>query len=377
MTSTRADDTADEVKPWMAEARAHQRAMPLPRLLGNGMDYPDAVELHSLAEQGVPWADAAEQLGDRNRDRAKRALTDGHTHTAHQWYLFASACYRAGQVPLADTDTQKRRMYRKLIDTFGAAGRLATPRWEHVQIPFEGSALAGWLLVPPNVIEPPPVVIVTGGFDGWREEYAKGAEQLLVRGLACLLVDGPGQGETRIFGKLHMGVNPAAAFSFVVDYLLADPRVSDQIGMWGNSMGGYLAAATAAADPRIGACCVNGGTVRPVELPERYPRFVTKLQALYGIDDPDEAMRAMDDATIGPTELERLRCPLLVLHGTPDQVFLVENARALYDAAASVDKTWREWPDGDHCIYNHTAEKHAIIGDWFTVKLRQHTPTHR
>lgn len=141
-------------------------------------------------------------------------------------------------------------------------------------------------------------------------------------------------------------------------------------------MGGSLAAATAAADPRIWACCVNGGTVRPVELPERYPRFETKLQAVYGIDDPGEAMRAMEDATIGPTELERLRCPLLVLHGTPDQVFLVENAWALYDAAASVDKTWREWPDGDNCIYNHTAEKHAIIGDWFTDKLRQHAPTH-
>jgi hypothetical protein len=58
-----------------------------------------------------------------------------------------------------------------------------------------------------------------------------------------------------------------------------------------------------------------------------------------------------------------------VLHGTPDQVFLVENARRLHDGAASEDKTWVEWPDGDHCLYNHSLEKHTIVADWVTERL--------
>ncbi|WP_139256618.1 alpha/beta hydrolase family protein [Herbiconiux ginsengi] len=64
-----------------------------------------------------------------------------------------------------------------------------------------------------------------------------------------------------------------------------------------------------------------------------------------------------------------MTCPLLVLHGTPDQVFLIENARLLFDLAASEDKSFEEWPDGDHCIYNHSLEKHVIVSDWLADRL--------
>ena len=58
-------------------------------------------------------------------------------------------------------------------------------------------------------------------------------------------------------------------------------------------MGGYLAAAVAAAENRIAACCVNGGTVRPAEILDRYPRFTTKVKPLLGIYDPEQAVEAM------------------------------------------------------------------------------------
>jgi len=368
MTEPEATGGSMKTPSWMGEVRAHQRAMPLQRLIGNGMDYADVVELYALAESGVPWAQAGEQLGDRNRERGRAAERAGHLLSAQQWYLFASACYRTGQVPLPDGEP-KLRLYRKLIDTFGAAGELADPAWEHIEIPFADNALCGWLMLP-HTPTPPPVVIVVGGFDGWREEYAVGAQALLGRGIACLLLDGPGQGETRLFRGMYMNAHFTDAYSAVVDHLIKEPRVGDRIGIWGNSLGGYLAARAAATESRISACCVNGGTIRPAELPERYPRFITKVQALYGISDRDEAFRVVEEATVEESALALLRCPLLVLHGTPDQVFLVENARALYDGAGSTDKTWREWPDGDHCIYNHTAEKHILVGDWFADRLR-------
>jgi hypothetical protein len=28
-----------------------------------------------------------------------------------------------------------------------------------------------------------------------------------------------------------------------------------------------------------------------------------------------------------------------------------------------------EWPDGDHCLYNHSLEKHTIVADWVTERL--------
>ncbi|MEW2120897.1 alpha/beta hydrolase [Streptomyces sp. NPDC005474] len=360
-----------EVPAWQAEAEAHKRAMPLQRLLGNGMEYADVVELYRRVDEGEPWAEAGAQLAARNLARAESALGAGNTATARSWFLYAAACFRVGQVPLGDDDPSKRAMYEQLISAYGRAGALADPPVEHVEIPYQDGALCGWLLRPAAGGRP-PVVIVMGGFDGWREEYHAGATYLLERGVAVFLADGPGQGETRLFQGLHMKPGVEKAFSTMVDHLLADARLAPSVGIWGNSMGGYLAALSAATDPRIAACVVNGGTVRPVETAERYRRFITKVQLLLGIDDPDTARQVMGSFVLGPDLLASLRCPLLVLHGTPDQVFLIDNARALCDRAGSADKTFHEFPDGDHCLYNHSHEKHTIIGDWLADRLIPH-----
>ncbi len=356
---------------WRKEADAHKRAMPLQRLLGNGMDYADAVELYRLADNGTPWHKAGEQLGQLSRQRGDETLADGHRSSAKTWYLNAAACYRVGQVPLPDGD-EKRRLYTELITSYRAGIELMEPPGEHVGIPWKAGTLWGWLLRPASAIAP-PTVVTFGGFDGWREEYHHGATYLLERGVAVLLVDGPGQGETRLFGGLHLDRDFVDAFRAVIDHVLAEPRLGEAIGLWGNSMGGYLAAAVTSADSRVGACCVNGGTVRPAEFPERFPRMATKAQQLLGLEDPAAAVAELSRLHLQPRDLSRIACPLLVLHGTPDQVFLVENARALFDGAASEDKTWREWSDGDHCLYNHSTEKHTLIGDWFADRLSRGT----
>jgi|TARA_B100000378_G_scaffold126728_2_gene102267 alpha-beta hydrolase superfamily lysophospholipase len=358
----------DAPAPWQAEAEAHKRAMPLQRLIGNGMDYADVVELYRAVDDGVNWSGAADRLGDRNHQRAADALEAGHRATAASWYRAAASCYRVGQVPLPDSDPQKLRMYRKLIESFGQAGALDDPPMEHREIPWGTGALCGWLLRPAGVRRP-PTVIVMGGFDGWREEYHVGATYLIARGIAVLLVDGPGQGETRLFHGLRMDHGVDGAFSAMVDHLVADDRLSDEVAIWGNSMGGFLAALVASRDQRVAACVVNGGTNRPAEILDRFHRFTAKVQPLLGIDDPEDATAAMNEYTLAPADLERLVCPLLVLHGTPDRVFLIENARDLFDQAGSADKTFREWLDGDHCIYNHSHEKHVIVADWLVDRL--------
>ncbi|MFB9314815.1 alpha/beta fold hydrolase [Nocardioides plantarum] len=373
-------DTQDNPEPpWKAAAEAHKRAMPLQRLTGNGMDYADVVALYAAVDDGVEWQDAAERLGRVNLDRANEAAAAGHDITARSWWLAASACFRVAQVVLEDGD-RKRDLFTDMMNAYGAAGALNEPPVEHWHIAHhddrQDGQLGGWLTLPASgtVARTVPVVVIFGGFDGWREEYHVGATYLHQRGVATLLLDGPGQGESRLFGGLVLTPDFTSAFAAVLDRLQSDPRLTGPIGIWGNSMGGFLAAAVAAADPRIAACCVNGGTVRPAEILQRYPRFTAKVRPLLGIDEDAAAVSAMETYTLGADTLNDLRCPLLVLHGTPDQVFLVANARALYDQAASTDKTWREWPDGDHCIYNHSHEKHTLVADWFADRL--HTTSH-
>src|SRR4051794_37193272 len=162
-------------------AEAHKRAMPMQRLLGNGMDYADVVELYRRVDNGQPWHEAAAELGDLDVGRARRALQGGHSFTARSWYLAAAACYRLGQVPLPDSDPAKASMYHRLTDAYGSAGELMQPATEHVSIEWGGGQLTGWLLRPPTAL-PPPTVIVMGGFDGWREEYHVGSTNLVERG---------------------------------------------------------------------------------------------------------------------------------------------------------------------------------------------------
>jgi len=60
-----------------------------------------------------------------------------------------------------------------------------------------------------------------------------------------------------------------------------------------------------------------------------------------------------------------IRCPLLQLHGVPDSVFKLGDARVIHDSALSTDKTLMLWDDGDHCLYNHWEERNMCAADWF------------
>jgi alpha-beta hydrolase superfamily lysophospholipase len=349
------------------ELDSYRRAMPLQRLMGNGMEYADAHSLHAMVESGVHWVEACEWLADCNLSLAHRAIASRRVATARSHFHFASACLRFGQVAIPRDTERKRELYRRMVDAFGAAASLSDPPIQKLEIAWGGSKLSGWLMQP-STDEKVPVVIQFGGFDGWREEYHRGSEYLVERGIAVLLVDLPGQGETRIFNGLYMDPQVPSAVTAIIDRLASLPSLHEQVGIWGNSMGGCIAAMAAIHDPRIAACCVNGGTVSPIELVERYPRFSEKIEALTGRSDPAEAADIVRAFDIGD-RLPDLTCPLLQLHSVPDQVFLLGNARRIHDEAGSQDKTLVVWEDGDHCIYNHTHEKNVLVADWFGDRL--------
>jgi hypothetical protein len=289
-------------------AKAHKRAMPIARLVANGMDFADAFELHGLVDAGLDWPDAAERLAGRNLARARRASAQGHLRSAHSWFLLASACFRFGQVSLPDTDPRKRALYRRMLNAFGDGGQLIEPPFERVELPWRDGQLSGWLIRAANA-SPHPLVISLCGIGGSREEYEVGTRYLIERGISALLVDAPGQGETRLFGGLYLDENVIGAVRAFVDFAVGHPCCNGRVGIWGNSAGGWLAALTAAADARVAACCVTGGTDRPTEILDRYPRFIREMQQMTGHGDPAEARAVLDGLAIDAAGLRGLRCP--------------------------------------------------------------------
>ncbi|RWI57064.1 MAG: alpha/beta hydrolase [Mesorhizobium sp.] len=353
--------TADPAR--QDENAAHRRAMPLQRLIGNGMEWADAHALHALSEQGFDWMESAEALAGAAMRRVDIA---GHSQSARRWYLAASASLRFGQAALPVDNDRKRGVYSRMVSAFGQAMALSNPPGEKREIPYRGGRLCGWLLLPPGG-NAQGVVIVIGGFDGWREEYHSGAEHLLERGLAVFLGEVPGQGETRLEHGLFITADVEQAMIAIVDALLTDPRLGGRVAIWGNSFGGCLASRLAFFDHRIVACCANGGTARPIEVVERFPRFASKLAAMTGMnaDTACEIIRALEITDLLP----RMRAPFLQLHSVHDRVFSLETAQALYRTAGSQDKRLVVWEDGDHCVYNHTLEKHCLVADWFAERM--------
>ena len=62
------------------------------------------------------------------------------------------------------------------------------------------------------------------------------------------------------------------------------------------------------------------------------------------------------------SELEQVRAPLLIMHGTADRVATVEASEELYKRAAATDKTLRLYPGLYHEVLNEP-EKEQVRGD--------------
>ena len=196
--------------------------MPIARLVGNGMDFADAIELHAMVDQGAGLARGRRvELARRNLSpRATGAAARPSAERAHLVHaglgvlsLRAGAAGRRRPAQTRALPAHARRLppRRRTRRAPGGADRAALAR----RAPH-GLAAAQR---PPT---PHPFVVQLCGIGGSREEYEVGSRYLLERGITALLVDAPGQGETRLFEGLYLDEHVTEAISAFVDVALAD-----------------------------------------------------------------------------------------------------------------------------------------------------------
>ncbi|MFD5407842.1 alpha/beta hydrolase family protein [Streptomyces griseorubiginosus] len=340
---------------------AQHRAMPFTRLTDCGMDPADARRLLADTASGTPWQDAAAAIAQTQLARARAAEGAGHRTTARQAYRYASAAWMFAQMAHQGDTAEKRDLYGRHT----AATAALAPAVERVEIQHRDGLLGGWLCLPPTG-EARATVIVWGGLSGWGAAYLPVADACTARGLACLLAEGPGQGESRLSHGLYVDERVTEGFARFLDLVEADPRLGGAIGVQGISFGGLFAAHLAAADPRVGAVVVNGAPAAPT-----IPEFRTareQMAAVVGTDDPGRVTEVMDALRFDPDK-HRITCPLLLLHGGQDPLARYTDQEPFLRAADPSCVTVRIWPDGEHTLYNHAAERDALTGDWFTDHL--------
>jgi alpha-beta hydrolase superfamily lysophospholipase len=352
----------EAIRPSVAALHA---AMPYTRLTDCGMNPADARSLLAATAAGGPWAVVAGELAD-----ARAASADAAFHAGRRLTALESARWAAGAALIAqmagNEDTEhKRELYRRYVQRVSRVAELSDPALERVELPWRDGRLVGWLALPASG-RAAATVVVWGGLSSWGAAYLGTADALNARGLACLLAEGPGQGEPRLLSRLHMDEHVTDGFARFVDAIEADPRLGDAIGVQGNSFGGLFAGLLAAADPRVGACLINGSPSAPT-VPESRSAC-EQLFAALGSADRDHATAVLNQLGFDGRRTP-IASPLLVLHGDKDPlVNLAEQQRFLEggDPATSRLAVWR---DGEHTLYNYAAERNSLTADWFVDQL--------
>jgi len=228
-----------------------------PRFISNGVLLADFQEVTGQIQRWEDWCAAWCLRAADHEGLGRASLEDGYHLTAGEHLSRAAVYYHFSKFMFVNDIAQMRAAHAKAIECKQLALPHLRPPGERVEIPYCGSFLAGHLRRPSGAAKP-PIMIMVPGLESAKEEMEAYELPFLARGIATLMVDGPGQGEAEyehpIRGDFEV---PAAA---IVDWVLTRTDVdTTRIGLWGVSMGGYLAPRAAASEKRITACIALAG----------------------------------------------------------------------------------------------------------------------
>ncbi|MGA2642371.1 MAG: alpha/beta fold hydrolase, partial [Spirochaetia bacterium] len=176
-------------------------------------------------------------------------------------YMRASAYYRAALHRHPDPSAPEiREMAEKEVAAYCKAITPLSIPAEPVRIPYEGTTLPGYYFCSNRAGKIAPLLIVHQGRDAWAEDDTYVAQDAMARGWHCLLVDGPGMGQTLRLQGLPFRPDWEKVITPVVDFAVRQPGVdAGRIALMGISMGGALAPRAAAFEKRLKLLIANPG----------------------------------------------------------------------------------------------------------------------
>jgi len=341
-------------------------------------------EVFQAASRMIPgdlesWHKEWKHIADRNWNRGVEAEGRGHIRTAMNCFLRAADYYRQAEFYLKPDDPRRLPTFEKMeACSHRFIGHL-NPAGQVVDIPYEnGVPLCAYFVRSPYPTAKQPVLICMGGLDSIKDEMwfmqARGALQ---RGIAVLMIDGPGQGGTLRRHKVPNRVDTEVPIGRCIDWLASRPDIdASRIAVCGSSLGGYYAARAGCYEHRLAACIAHGAIWAITDLwgeASEDHGLAEHIKWVFGCDSMKSAMVKAKAFTL-EGHLDHMRCPFLVMHGGHD-VLTVSQAQKVYDygRAKGKDVTLRllseEETGAEHCQHDNPTIGQEILGDWLADRF--------
>lgn len=281
------------------------------------------------------------------RREAKAAAFEAETRpiAARESYFIAAQLWACARWPVFEVNELHREYDRRLHACYAKFAALSAHPVERVEIPFGGGSLPAWLHLPRRAAdgERQPLVVYVPGMDNNKEQMvAMYGDRMLLRGVAVLALDGPGQSECVPRG-LHVGHDSfAAAGASVLAW--AESRAdldARRIALRGVSFGSYFAVQMAAA---IGERCAGVVSAFVAHEPglgtlfgQASPSFKSRFMMMAGYEDEEAFDRFAAGFDLRPWGA-RLQAPILIQAGEDDELSPLEHTEALFARIPSPKK---------------------------------------
>ena len=351
-----------------------------------GEVYKVCAALQGKAGDNAAWFVAWNKMGEHVAQLADEAKAKRYTQTASGAYLRAAHYIRVGERLRQPRTPETQKAYARAVELFKKGiPDVSFLSIEAVEVPFEGGkSLPAYFIKRRDVKSHKwPTVVFFDGLDVTKEiQYFRAGPDLAKRGMACLIIDAPGNGEAIRFRGMPARYDSEVAGGAAIDYLKKRADVNkDRIGVMGISLGGYFAPRAAAFEKRFKACVAWGAQwdyyavwKKRVEIGSKASLSVPADHMFWflGVSNMDQVLEKLKPFTLEGVA-EKIQCPFLLTHGEKDAQISMDTARKQFAAVGSKDKTLKiftaEEGGSEHCQGDNLTLGITYIADWFTEKL--------
>ena len=351
-----------------------------------GEVYKVCAALKGRSGDNAAWFAEWNKMGEKVALLADQAREKGYLQTASAAYMRAAFYIQMGERLRQPRTAETQKAYAKSVELFKKGlPDVSFLSVEAVEVPFEGGKSLPAYFVKregrPDVRW--PTVVFFDGLDVTKEIQYFRVPDLAKRGMACLIIDGPGNGESIRFRGMPARHDSEVAGGAAIDYLEKRGDVDkDRIAVMGVSLGGYFAPRAAAFEKRFKACVAWGAQYdyHAVWKSRVEKAFKTALSVpgehitwFLGVSTMDEALKKLEPFTLKGVG-EKIECPFLLTHGEADAQISTEIARRQFAEVGSKDKTFkiftREEGGAEHCQGDNLTIGIAYIADWLSDRLK-------